>query len=440
MNRHSHMSVALIVLGTALSEASQGQQASQDGSTAPRAVDTKALSESARREARMAMAGGATFPRLAAISYAGKYDATAQDLLSKYGLVIIGIPRAEPPLVDGIKSRNPKTLVGFYTVLNEASRTSAAPLAKERAAKLDKEGWWLRDSTGRDLQWTKEFTSFDINVTEWVKPDADGYQYPEWAARLWHRWVFAPVPAVDIWFFDNVFVKQRLKKADWKQIGEDQSGDDPTVQSAFRRAQAKEVAIARKLAPDKLMVGNSDNDLSSPEYAGMLDGAQMECMVGNSWSIDTWGGWEKMMERYRKVAANLAEPKIMVFGLCMKDFSNFRQLRYALTSSLMGDAYFQVSDTSARYSVWPWFDEFEADLGVPEEAAFPSRQNGGYYQRRFSKGIAIVNPTNEKITVPIDPGFRSLRIQQDPLTNSGGASSSVQLAPKDGVILVRHRE
>ena len=42
-------------------------------------------------------------------------------------------------------------------------------------------------------------------------------------------------------------------------------------------------------------MGNTDGDLSEPEYAGQLEGAFLEGLMGKSWSIETWGGWSKVM-------------------------------------------------------------------------------------------------------------------------------------------------
>lgn len=410
--------------------------------TGVRAVAEKSIGResTAILNGRKAIANEAPFPRLAAISYAGKYDMQLGEELSKYALVIVGTPQPVEKFVERIKRSNPRALVGIYTLLNEARRSASSPLARERTEKLDREGWWLKDGMGRFVQWTKEFDSYDINVTEWATPDADGYRYPEWAARFWYRWLFQPMPDVDIWFFDNVFVKQRLKSADWRQTGRDQSGDEPEIQAAFRRAQATEIAVARVLAPAVLMVGNADNDLSSAEYAMKLDGAQMECMMGQPWSLETWGGWNKMMSRYRSIVDNLTYPKITIFGLCMRDFLDFRQFRYAFASALLGDAYFQVSDVKATYSVWPWFDEFEVDLGKPEESAFPHRQSSGHYQRRFSGGLVVVNPSSRAIDVNMGPGYRRLLGKQDSQVNNGEAVSSLRLGPKDGIVLVRQPE
>jgi len=70
------------------------------------------------------------------------------------------------------------------------------------------------------------------------------------------------------------------------------------VGSAFRAGEAAEWAEARKLEPNMLLLGNVDSDLSSVEYKGQLNLALLECLTGQSWSLETWGGWTQMMSRY----------------------------------------------------------------------------------------------------------------------------------------------
>ena len=380
----------------------------------------------------------AQFPRLAATSFAGGLEKqSTQELLAKYDLVLLGTGGAIPDVVRSLKRLNPTILVGAYTVLNESRKNSGTALTKERLDKLEKENWWLREADGKQARWTTEFETWDINVTEWAKPDAAGKRYPEWAADLWFRHLFQPVPEFDIWFFDNVFVKQRIASADWQLKGRNQSGNDPVIQAAFRKGQALEFKEARRLAPDVLLVGNTDNDLSTPEYKGALNGALMECLMGQRWSIESWGGWQQAMTRYKTVMENLGDPKLVIFGACLPDISDYRFFRYAFATSLLGDAYFQLSDSKSNYQVWPWFDEFGVKLGKALDPAFPPPTKEGVYLRQFERGMALLNPSNGPLSVTIPPGYRRILGKQDPATNTGQPVTEVRLQGKHGLILVK---
>jgi hypothetical protein len=380
-----------------------------------------------------------TFPRISTITYAGRYDSPkfAADL-AQFDLVIIGTAAPIPDFIAEIKNHNPRTLIGLYTVLNEARKSLHTPLARERLEKIEGENWWLRDANGTQLQWTPQFDTWDINVTRWVKPDAEGKHYPEWVAGFWYRNLFKPMPKADIWFFDNVFIRQRLKAADWKLSGSNQNGNASEITAEFRAAQRTEIDIARRLAPNVLMVGNADNDLSLSEYRGALNGALMECLMGQKWSVESRLGWKNMMDYYRTVTDNLAPPSLTIFGVCPKDLTDYRAFRYAFTSALMGDAYFQIADQSATYRNQAWFDEFSIDIGGAIDSPFPSVSQDGVFIRKFERGLVVVNPTDVTQNVSIPTGYRRILGKQDPEINTGQVVvDSVAIRSKDGLVLVK---
>lgn len=378
------------------------------------------------------------FPRLAAIDYSGKLNqAGLAERLARFDLVILGAAEPVPQLTSDLKQRRPDILLGLYTVLNEARRTTHTPLARERLKKIDDENWWLRDSKGTQMRWTAEFQTWEVNVSEWAKPDAHGKRYPEWAAEFWYRHLFMNANDIDIWFFDNVFLKQRIANADWKRIGSDQSGEDPEIKSSFRRAQRLEVDTARKLSPSLIMMGNADNNLGAPEYRQMLDGVQIECIIGQKWSIETRLGWHEMMKYYAQVSANIRNPHAVIFGTCLRDFKNYQEVRYALASALMGNGYFQIADQSATYREQPWYDEFSVQLGRAIDGPFPLPDGNGGYRRKFERGIVFVNPTAQPIEFSIEEGYRHLFGKQAPDVNNGQPIvRAVTVPSRDGIIVV----
>lgn len=70
--------------------------------------------------------------------------------------------------------------------------------------------------------------------------------------------------------------KPRISSADWKLNGNVQSGDDPEIIVAYRKAHIQEWQEAKKLDDTLLLMGNADNDLSSAEYSGKLHGVFLE--------------------------------------------------------------------------------------------------------------------------------------------------------------------
>ncbi len=378
------------------------------------------------------------FPRLAAIDYSGKLtEPGVAERLARFDLVILGAAEPIPQFTSELKRKRPDILIGLYTVLNEARRTTHTRLLQERLKKIEDENWWLRDMRGNQLRWTAEFDTWEVNVSEWAKPDAEGKRYPEWVAELWYRHLFRNSGEVDIWFFDNVFLKQRIRSADWKRMGQDQSGEDPEIKASFRRAQRLEVDSARKLSSSLVMMGNTDNDLGSPEYKKMLDGAQIECILGKSWSIEKRLGWHEMMKYYAQVSEHIRNPNALIFGVCLNDFRDYRELRYAFASALMGNGYFQIADQTATYREQPWYDEFSIRLGRALEGPFPVANSGGGYRRKFERGVAFVNPSTQPVEFEVGGGYRRIFGKQDPSTNSGQpVGDKIVVPPRDGIVLV----
>lgn len=396
---------------------------------------------------RVAVVGATSFPRLAAIAYGGgavKLERPAvQAHLAKFDLVVLGTwpgwnaIRSAAPLRDAvrsIKAFNPGVLVGHYTVLNEAYLDRKGPF-RERTAKLDKENWWLRDANGSMVQWSKDFGAWDINITGWAQADSNGMRYPEWAADYFYKSYFQPVPEFDIWFFDNVTDRQFVAQADWKRAGANQGNKELEISQAFRKGQADEWRAARKRAPEILLVGNTTTDLSFPEYKDQLQGAFMECAIGASWSLEKQVGWQRMMERYRTLASNLQEPKLVIFGVCAPDPEDYRLFRYAFATSLMANGYFALNPKMA-YSSWPWYDEFDVDLGRALDDPPLKSLPAGHYQRRFEKGLVMVNPTDGTVEVDVPPGYRHIGGRQDPQVNNGKIVTHLQLPAKDGIVLI----
>jgi hypothetical protein len=390
-----------------------------------------------------------TYPRLMGMNIGlKKYDDPQyQRDLSRLDVVILGFypywkPRGtgkEPmrDVVKQIKKLNPNILVGQYTVLNEAYDNLGANIAeKDKYFKLYKEGWWLTDASGHKVQWTSQFNTWEVNFTKWAPPDSDGKRWPEWLAERDFRMYFSKVPEFDIWYFDNVLAVQRIKRADWDRDGKDERGDDPRVAQACREGHLSEWRTARRLAPQLMQLGNADNDLSSPEFKGQLEGAFLEGAMGWTWSLEKQVGWQKMMKRYRDLMANTAPPHMVGFNVAGAS-NDYRLFRYGFTSCLLDDGYFSYTDKQKGYSSVPWFDEYEVDLGRAVDPPVVAPWQKGVYRRLFEKGMVLVNPSDSEVTVTVEQGYREIAGRQDPKINHGRPVTAVTIGPKDGIVLVK---
>ena len=391
---------------------------------------------------------GAGYPKLLGMNIGAKnYDEPQYiDALSRLDVAILGFypgwrgdrqGEKIAAVVRQMKARNPSMLIGQYTILNESSDDRVKSAAsKDRIDKLDEEDWWLRRSDRSKTAWSRQYSAFDTNFTEWSKPDRNGDRYPQWLAKRDHRQFFGPVPQLGIWYFDNVMIRSRVNRADWKRNGTEVSNRDPDVEAAFRRGMADHWEAARRLRPDILLMGNADNDLSSPEYRQRLNGVFLEGLMGKSYSIEGWGGWNMMMQRYFATMANLKSPALLGFNV-HGSTTDYRFFRYAFASCLMGNGQFSFTDAVAGYSSVPWFDEYEVALGAAIDAPTLTAWSNGVHRRRFEKAMVLVNPNADARSVQIEPGWRRLLARQDPVANDGTPVTYLTLGPKEGLVLVR---
>src|SRR5712664_1161648 len=271
--------------------------------------------------------GTATFPRLMGMNIGAKnyHDAGYQKDLSRLDVVILGFYKGWGPpgyapnatlairkAVQAIKAQNPRILVGQYTVINEAYDNPDDAATVDLRDKLYANKWWLLNAAGRKVQWTAQYSTWETNFTTWAKPDANGQRWPQWLAERNYVTFFRDIPEFDIVYFDNVMAPPRVK-GDWNLDGRDDDPRNPNILAAHYAGHLAHWNHVRKLQPTALLMGNTDSDLANTEWRDQLEGAFLEGMMGENWSLERWGGWGRMMERYRAVMRNVTQPKIVGF-------------------------------------------------------------------------------------------------------------------------------
>lgn len=379
-------------------------------------------------------------PKLAGVDYhVSDYAKEATKArLANFDLVVLSFWRAYgaarvAAVANDLHRRHPGIIVGQYTAVNEVAGSDRRDDAnQDLVQKLDRENWWLRNPRGDRVQWTSAFNAYDVNMTAWVHPDEDGLLWPQWKARRDVREVFRQWPSLDLVFVDNVFNAPRTRAA-WRSEGHDDAPSDRDVAAAMRRGYVSYIDEVRKLMPGTWLIGNVDHDLAAPEYRKALDGAFLESLIGRPWSIETRAGWPAMMSRYRAVSSEVRRPGLVIFHMS-GGASDYRLMRYGLTSCLMGDGYFAYSADQGPST--PWFDEFDVDLGRATDVGAPV-PGGDAWMRHFQHGVAIVNPGPQPAIVSLPAGYRHLAGRQDTFVNDGSVAREVRVPPRDGVILLK---
>jgi len=409
-----------------------------------------------------------TFPRLGAVEVAGTNDTVNPQyraVLAKHDIVILGMWRnwsgtdsvtnqrlTMRDVVVDIKRRaaangNSKILVGKYTNFMESSGDSGSA-SSDKVQKLNSEvgpgyavnnDWWARDSRGEHT--TSFRGNWNTNVTEFVQRDSNGDTWPEWSIQRDYEVFFRDVPELNLWFIDNWFYRPRVT-ADWDGDGTDDNRDSASVRRAYRKGFVNGLRRARQLAPNMVIMGNvdgapelDDGMLTEAEYKGQVS-ALFEGAMGLSWSQETWSTWEAMMKQYQVTLAN-ARDRLLVMTV-HGDATDYAMMRYGLTSCLLDDGYFYYTTIDTEYRSALWFDEYDIDLGRAIDPPQFSAWQNGVYRRRFQNGMVLVNPKgNGTRTVQIEPGYSHFSGSQDSVMNNGRSATSVTLAARDGVILVK---
>jgi hypothetical protein len=374
-------------------------------------------------------------------------DADYQKELARMDVVVLAFYRGWQPdgyaptttlairkVVKALKARNPKILVGQYTILNEAYDDPDNRADQDKRDKLYASKWWLLNAAGRKVQWTSQYHAWEVNLTTWPQADTNDRRWPQWLAEREYAVFFRDIPEFDIVFLDGVGAPRVT--ADWNLDGRNDDRKDPGILSAHYAGHLAEWNRLRELAPKRLLIGNTDNDLANPQWQGQLDGGLLEGQMGLSWSLETWSGWGKMMERYRAVLKNTRPPRIVGFNVHGSP-TDYRFFRYAYASCLLDDGYFSFTDKSVVYSSVPWFDEYDHKLGNARSGPPATAWSQEVWRRDFENGVVLVNPTMFAKTVKLEPGLRRLVGNQDPAINDGSPASLVTLAPKDGIVLLR---
>jgi hypothetical protein len=377
-------------------------------------------------------------PRVAALDYSSDSSSTKAAQLAKYKFVILAGRSASAiaSLSSSIHSRRSSAQIAAYTVFNEldcsvSSTSSKYPLVKA----ANSTNWWLRKASGSRSQWSGAYNHCDMNISSWQRRDSSGRTWQQYKPKFDYDKLFRIAPYVNWAFADNTFHKPRVD-ADWRRIGTNQLRTDSTIVSAQRAGQAAYWSALRSRKSSLKIVGNVDGDLSPSQYVDKLNGGFMEGAMGRSYSLETWAGWGTMMTRYRAIARNTASPSaafLQVYG----GATNFKQMRYGLASALMENGYYVYLPSSGTLKS-AWYDEYDAPLGTPTESPPTAPKQNGIWLRHYQNGIVLVNPSKTSTrSIYVGTGYRRLKGTQNPSVNSGVAQSTVTLAPRSGLIMIR---
>jgi hypothetical protein len=349
------------------------------------------------------------------------------------------------PVLKDIKAINPNILVFEYIKNNEIDGTKATNGVF--GAVFDKLGamhWYLYPSGGSGTPVPASWPgATSINNTQFTPRDSNGDNWLSWFAKWSVSTFYTPNPSFDGFAVDNVYTQPRMS-GDWNRDGISDSTSSSLAALWQRQGYASFFGTLHSLMPGKFQIGNIAEwvqpGAALTEYQGILDGGVMESMIGQSYSIEAWGGWQAMMKGYRQAMGALGGPKLGIFSQ-VGDPTDYQSFRYGFASTLMDDGYYQFNSIASSGGDWPWFDEYnyQHKFGAATSAPPTTAWQKGVYRRDFANGIALVNPKGNGVqTVTLETDYTRVSGTQVPSINSGHTVRTLTLQDRDGIILLRN--
>lgn len=393
-----------------------------------------------------------SFPRLGGVDYGNPFnynDSAVQAQLARQSVILLNYypgmsmsGESMDSVAQAIHGINPNALVFLY-VQSDYQNPGGAPDAwTSYRNQLNSMKWWLYPNTSDNSPVaTQNSTSwYTVNNSPYTPKDSSGDDSIDWITKFYVSNYYKPNPHIDGFFMDNVFLQPNVA-GDWYRNGVVLQPSDPKAQAAIQAGYERYFSLVRTLMPGKYQLGNvaewGQSAAVPGGYTNMADGGLMEAMIGASWSIEGWGGWQQMMSQYTRVMGALKAPKLAIFNQYGSP-TDYQSFRYGFASCLMNDGYYSFTDPTKGYTGVVWFDEYNADLGqattVPPTAAWQK----GVWRRDFTNGIALVNPKgNGAQTVTLGGTFVKIKGSQASSINNGQTVTSVTLQDRDGIILLR---
>jgi len=394
-------------------------------------------------------AGG--YPRLANI-YFGSLADTDLEKLARWDVLVLS-KRAEDLNRDEVRelrALNPDITILVHFALSYHGGYENPPINGDLLAKIQAEDWWLRDSSRKAVR--PGFNATMLNMTTWCDPDSEGLMLCEWLPE----YINERVGPGGIW--DGVYLDCCWDRVAWVNNGIDANAngvadDAGTLNDSWREGMGIAVAKLRQLVGrDYAIVTNGNNTLYE-----FCNGGTRENFP------EMHGGWlENMVDvehGYRTLNTRYASPSINIINSIWEGAASSggpipsvradREFRLGLTSTLVfGDGYFSF-DGGAGFpchsQLW-WHDLYNLDLGEPlgraeNVSAYPGDASwidlGDMLKlRRFTKGVALVNPSACSQTIELGGFYFDRESWNGEFYPQTGVMQRVTVDPMSGEILV----
>src|SRR3989344_455810 len=354
------------------------------------------------------------------------YSGMTNDL-SKYDILVLSPAQiaTHQGIMGDIKKLNPQIIILAY-VPSQSYNTNYWPRDVVFSALNVSDAWWLRDSRGKIISAWPGIKNINLDQT-WSE-----YFLP------FVRDHISVLSGVDGIFFDMV-----SPNISWLNNGDiDLNGDgvrDISSQADALWLNRTEYFFkrAKEIMPTMYIV---DNGTSAAVVQPYVHGRMYENFP-TPWEGD--GSWGTVMNRVHETQKNNRVPHISIINsnTANTGVQNYRDVRFGLGSALLENGYFSYDYGDQNHGQTWWYDEYNVRLGQPIGGSV-SRANYATYQpdlwhRDFDHGLVLVNSTPQLVAVDLGGDYEKINGRQDPTVNDGSIVSEVEIAPNDGLVLLK---
>lgn len=375
-----------------------------------------------------------TYPRLANYYLQPNVPYGHFEELAKYDLVILDVDTQtiDPSLFTTLKEKNPKIQTLAYIPSQSVNVQDLGDWARFRRLTYEEtnaKNRWLKDAQGNFVYFSSTWPTIRfVDI---------GNGWSDYLSDLAAKDVM-PRGMWDGIFYDMVFYNVSWLNGGNIDLNKDGQKDDLDSVNRYWQENSRALIEKTKTKTGQPVVANVD---IPGKYDSQLDGIMMENFPAG------WlgpNGWSILENNYLNGGG---KEKITIINSTNdngKVMTNYRKMRYGLSSTLLGDGYYAFDSGDQNHAQTWWYDEYDVNLG---KAVAPARNlldaastkvKAGLWRRDFENGIALVNSTSaEQKYVFAREQFEKISGRQDRSVNNGAKVNWVKLAPGDGLVMLK---
>jgi hypothetical protein len=378
-----------------------------------------------------------TYPKLANY-YLDFFKSNQYNQLAKWDLLVIQgeMTAYNPEFFNLYRRVNPEGKLIAYTYpaffYQEANPGNYAglPLRKYVLDEVNAKNWWLKSGSGGAVYSWPRVQVINVTNPEWQNFNVD-YLKNKLGMSQW-----------DGVMYDMVDAEINHYSGNGIDINNDGVVDSTaTVNQKWQQGMSQLFAKTRSAFGNEKIIVTNGNSIDS--YQKNINGRIFENFP-TPWEGN--GSWQATMYQYlRRLPGLNYNPATHIINATTRNtgnMSNYRAMRFGLTSALLGDGYFSFDYGDQSHQQLWWYDEYDMKLGQAQSSYYNLLDinndyiKAGLWRRDFENGVAIVNSTDkDQLYIFKNEEFEKLRGQQDAATNNGTKVNYIKLKPSDGIIM-----